>query len=80
MLHTYMNLEKISNSYLSQYEINYIINQTIWRSKQYILWTLNQVNLDALRTKYSNENYAMWSGSYGIPLLYIQSVFLLDLP
>eukprot|EP01084_Bolivina_argentea_P281534 481713_1 len=78
LLHLYKNLEVISkrsNSVLNEeFNITYLMNQSLWRAIQFIEFTLNENNLNALRTKYSNEDYSMWSGSYGINVLYIQAI------
>ncbi len=55
-------------------DISFLVKQSVWRTMQFVEWTLPQENLDGLRTKYSNEDGSFWLGSYGIPILYIQAI------
>jgi hypothetical protein len=56
------------------YDVSFLMNQSLWRAIQFVQFTLDSDNLAALRTQYSNEDYSMWLGSYGIPILYIQAI------
>ena len=67
-------LEKQSNYFNMHYNLTYLINESGFRAKQMIKWTLNDDHLNALRTQYSNDDFSLWWSSYGIPILYIQNV------
>ena len=77
LLHLYKNLKIIAmrNSILNtRFDVSFLMNQSMWRSIQFVKFTLSNTNLNVLRTKYSNMDYSFWLGSYGIPVLYIQAI------
>ena len=77
LLHIYKNLKIISrrNSILNtEFDVSFLMNQSQWRSIQFVKFTLKTANLNVLRTPYSNMNYSFWLGTYGIPVLYIQTI------
>ena len=78
LLHLYKNLnliqEKGSNDINEAYDVPFLMNQSLWRGIHFVEFTLDQQNLNVLRTQYSNEDYSAWLGSYGMPLLYIQAL------
>ena len=55
-------------------DVEYYRDEAAWRGRQFVEWTLSEDNTNHLRTKYSNEDYSAWLGSYGIPFIYAQSI------
>mmetsp|Transcript_5837 Transcript_5837/g.5109 ORF Transcript_5837/g.5109 Transcript_5837/m.5109 type:complete len:158 (+) Transcript_5837:2-475(+) len=69
--------EHASSTFLAKlkadgYDLEYLMNQSVWRSKQMTIWTLNWNNIDATRITDSNEGYSMYQGNFAIPMTYIQ--------
>merc|ERR1712228_534454 len=55
------------------YDLEYIKNQSVWRAKQQVLWTLDWKNLNGTRIFDSDAGYSMYAGNYAIgPMLYAQ--------
>eukprot|EP01084_Bolivina_argentea_P005832 11006_1 len=77
ILHMYKNLKRIqsgSKTINDAFDVSFLMDQSLWRGIHFVEFTLNQANLNVLRTEYSNEDYSAWLGSYGIPWLYVQSI------
>jgi hypothetical protein len=56
------------------YDLAFLMNQSVWRAKQFVLWTLNWSNIYKTRLTDSNEGYSMYQGNYALPMLYIQTL------
>ena len=54
------------------YDLEYLKNQSAWRAKQFVIWTLDWENVEATRMDDSNEGYSMYQGNFALPMTYIQ--------
>ena len=69
--------ENGSNEFLNKlktdgYDLEYIKNQSVWRAKQFVLWTLNWENINETRIYDSDEGQSMYAGNFAISMTYIQ--------
>ena len=53
-------------------DVELMQNQSVWRAKQFGIWTLDWNNIAATRLYDSNEAYAMYQGNFALPMTYIQ--------
>ena len=78
MLNLFENLkliQKADNADLNKkYDFEFLVNQSGFRAKQMVEWTLNDSNLHATRTRYSDADFSFWWSIYSIPILYIQVI------
>ena len=62
-------LQKLEND---GYDLEYLKNQSVWRAKQMVIWTLNWDNVNKTRIYDSNEGQSMYAGNFAISMTYIQ--------
>eukprot|EP01084_Bolivina_argentea_P167956 291370_1 len=54
------------------YDLEFLMRQSVWRAKQFVLWTLDWRNINRTRIYDSNEAYSMYQGNFALPMTYIQ--------
>eukprot|EP01083_Nonionella_stella_P246871 856593_1 len=60
--------------FLQKLNEKYLANQSIWRAKQFLLWTLNWDNLYKTRMFDTDWDYSMFQGPFSMPMVYIDTI------
>ena len=57
-----------------KFDLEFLQNQSAFRAKQFVLWTLDWNNINKTRIYDSNSGDQMHQGNFAIPMLYIQTM------
>eukprot|EP01084_Bolivina_argentea_P218028 370068_1 len=73
-LYELINVMKEMNINFNGYDLNFLQNQSAYRAKQFVLWTLNWNNINKTRIYDSDDAFSQHQGNFGIPMLYVQTL------